>query len=163
MNADGAVRNAEVLLDQVLSFSKVSDKDDKKEISEEDVKTLLGIIDISLITKLIDLIFEKKSGKAVDFLNEIIEKGLDPSELAKAIVEYLRQALILKISPDLENPIFRNLTEEVKKELKEQSSKFKEPEIRKALKLFLEAQNKIKYSPIPQLPLELAILEIIGD
>lgn len=163
MNADGAVRNAEVLLDQVLSFSKISDKDDKKEISEEDVKTLLGIIDISLITKLIDLIFQKNAGKAVDFLNEIIEKGLDPSELAKAIVEYLRQAMILKISPDLENPIFRNLTEEVKKELKEQSLKFKEPEIRRALKSFLEAQNKIRYSPIPQLPLELAILEIIGD
>ncbi|MBU1045927.1 DNA polymerase III subunit gamma/tau [Patescibacteria group bacterium] len=163
MNADGAVRNAEVLLDQILSFSKVSDQDDKKEITEEDVKILLGVIDVGLIAKLIDLIFEKKSGAAVGFLNEIIEKGLDPLELAKAIVEYLRQILILKISPDLENPIFRNLTQEIKGELKKQALKFPKPEIRQALKAFLEAQNKIRYSPIPQLPLELAILEITGD
>ncbi|MBU3964704.1 DNA polymerase III subunit gamma/tau [Patescibacteria group bacterium] len=160
MNADGAARNAEVLLDQVLSFSKVADKDDKKEITAEDVKMLLGVIDVELIVKLVDLIFEKKSGEAVNFLNEIIEKGMDPLELAKAIVEYLRQTLILKISPDLESPIFLNLTQEIKEELKKQALKFQGPEIRKALKAFLEAQGKVRYSPIPQLPLELAILEI---
>ena len=163
MNADGAARNAEVLLDQVLSFSVMADKSDKKEIGEEDVRKLLGVIDVELVAKLIGLIFGKQSGEAIDFLNEIIEKGLDPAELAKAVAEYLRQIMILKISPDLENPVFQNLTQEAKEELKKQALKFQGPEIRKALKAFLEAQNKIRYSPIPQLSLELAILEITGD
>jgi DNA polymerase-3 subunit gamma/tau len=160
MNADGAMRNAEVLLDQCLSFSQTLDK---KSMIAEDIKGLLGVIDVSVVAKLTGLIFEKKKGEAVGFLNEIIERGADPSELVKAAVDYLRQALILKISPDLENPIFRNLTQEVQEQLKSQAKDLKENDVRRALRLFLEAQNKVKFSSIPQLPIELAILEIIGD
>jgi len=158
MNADGAMRNAEVLLDQVASFSP-----GVEETTKEEVQELLGIVDISLISKLLAFVFEKKPDKAVEFLNEIVDKGQDVNELAKAIVGYLRQLLILKISQDLENPIFRDFTEEIKKDLHAQAKKIEENQIRKSLKLFLEAQNKTKYSSIPQLPLELAILETIGD
>ncbi len=157
MNSDGAMRNAEVLLDQCLSFAQ---SPDKKTITTDDVKALLGVIDVGLIAKLIDLIFQRKGGPAVDFLNQLIEQGIDASELIKAIIEYLRQALILKISPDLENPVFCNLTDEVKEQLKTQSKNLKEKDIRSALGIFLNAQNKVGFSSIPQLPIELAILEI---
>jgi len=30
-----------------------------------------------------------------------------------------------------------------------------------AVKLFLDAENKMRYSPIPQLPLELAVIETL--
>jgi len=43
--------------------------------------------------------------------------------------------------------------------LKTQAAAFKEEDLRKILNLFLEAENKIRYSSIPQLPLELAIIE----
>ena len=159
MNADGAMRNAEVLLDQVVSFSKGS----QKEIKKEQVKELLGIIDISLVSEFLGYVFSKQADKAINFLDQILDKGQDVNELAKAVVGYLRQLLILKLSQDLESPIFKNLTQEVKKELKEHSQKVRENDIRKALRIFLDAQNKTKYSSIAQLPLELAILETIGD
>jgi hypothetical protein len=38
----------------------------------------------------------------------------------------------------------------------------KEEELRNILNLFLEAENKMKFSPIVQLPLELAIIEAVG-
>ena len=34
------------------------------------------------------------------------------------------------------------------------------PQLQKAATLFLEASNSIKYSPIPQLPIELAVVEL---
>jgi len=160
MNADGAMRNAEVLLDQCLSFGQTLKQ---KLIKKDDVKQLLGLVDISLVAGLINLIFQKKTRQAIEFLNEIVEKGMDPLEFAKALIDYLRQALILKISSNLESPIFYNLTKEAKEELKLQVSKLQENDIRRALKAFLEAENKIKHSSIPQLPIEIAILEIIGD
>jgi|AntAceMinimDraft_16_1070373.scaffolds.fasta_scaffold44337_2 DNA polymerase-3 subunit gamma/tau len=160
MNSEGAMRNAEVLLDQCLSFSQTTGN---KLITAEEIKDLLGVIDVSLVAKLIDLIFKKKSGPAINFLNQAIENGVDPLEFAKAIINYLRQALILTISPDLENPIFHNLTQEVKEQLKSQVKDLKANDIRRALRFFLDAQNKIKYASIPQLPIELAILETIGD
>ncbi len=157
-NAEGALRNAEVLLDQSLSFAKTLDK---QEIKSEDIKQLLGIIDSEIITNLLDSVFEKKPGQALELLGQSIEKGADPAEIAKGLVEYLRQALIFKINPETLDSAFINLTQEAKERLKEQTSKTQENDIRKALKSFLEAQNKIKYASIPQLPLELAILEII--
>jgi DNA polymerase III gamma/tau subunit len=58
-----------------------------------------------------------------------------------------------------ENPYLIGLTEEEIQKLKEQSQKIEEKNLEKILNLFLDAQNKVRFSPIPQLPLELAIIE----
>ena len=54
------------------------------------------------------------------------------------------------------------LTKEEFQKLQRQTARFKEEELRKIIHLFLEAENKMRYSPIPQLPLELAIVESCG-
>ena len=72
----------------------------------------------------------------------------------------MRQALILKIvGQDTQNPIITGLTKEEFQKLKNQAAGFKEGELQKIINLFLEAENKTRYSSIPQLPLELAIIE----
>ena len=160
MNSEGAMRNAEVLLDKCISFSKSSDK---KEISAEDIKEMLGIVDLNLVSEFIDLIFAKKAGESLKFLNQVIEKGIDPSEFLKTTINYLRQGLLLKISQNLEELVRQELTKEALEILEKQISELKENDLRRALKVFLSASDKIKYSSIPQLPIELAILELIED
>ena len=81
------------------------------------------------------------------------------------MINYLRKGLILKIMGEGENPglsegYLTGLTDEEIKVLKKQIDNFEEQDLRKILTTFLEAQNKMKYSSIPQLPLELAIIEI---
>ena len=102
--------------------------------------------------------FKKRTAEAINFLNEITEKGLDLQEFAKSLINYLRQVLILKMTGSL----ISGLTKEEFQKLEKQSTSFKEDELRSILNLFLEAETKIKYSSIPQLPLELAIVEICG-
>jgi DNA polymerase III gamma/tau subunit len=78
------------------------------------------------------------------------------------LINYLRQTLILKITGLQEtNPIITGLTKEEFQKMQKQTESFKEEELRKTINLFLEAENKMKYSSIPQLPLELAIIEAI--
>ena len=95
------------------------------------------------------------------------DQGLDLQEFAKALINYLRQAMILKtvgvgvVEPPGQNPIISGLTKEEFQKLQSQTENFTESEIFKILHLFLEAENKMKYSPILQLPLELAIIEIL--
>lgn len=160
INATGAFRDAESLLDQVLTFQTASGK----EIKTEDIKDLLGLVEIELVSQFTDFIVQKKASDAVAFLNDLIEKGMDLQEFAKSSINYLRQALILKISGvnDFKNPIITGLTKEEFQKLQTQAATFKEEELQKILNLFLEAENKMKYSPIPQLPLELAIIESCG-
>ena len=160
VNSGGSIRDAESLLDQVLTFSGATAE--KKEIKTENIKDLLGLVEINTISKLCDFLCQKKAPEAVNFLNEIADKGSDLQEFAKALINYLRQALILKISGgEVANPIITGLTKEELKLLQAQTLNFKEEELRRILNLFLEAENKMKYSSILQLPLELAIIEAI--
>jgi len=160
MNSEGAMRNAEVLLDKCFSFSRTLSKG---EIATEDIKEMLGIVDINLVAEFMDLFSKGDAGGAIKFLNQVVNKGVDPTEFLKAIIDYLRQSLLLKTSPKLEEIIKQELTQEALKTLKAQVSQFKENDLRRGLKLFLEASDKMRYSSIPQLPIELAILEAIDN
>jgi len=158
LNSGGSIRDGEGLLDQILTFAGTKD-----EIKAGDIKDLLGLVEIELVAKFCDFISEKKAAEAINFLNEIADRGSDLQEFAKILINYLRQALILKIvGSETANPIVTGLTKEELQKLEEQAAVFKETELRNILNLFLEAENKMKYSPITQLPLELAIIESCG-
>jgi len=159
--SSGSIRDAESLLDQVFTFSGGL----QREIKAEDIKNLLGLVEIELVSQFTDLISQKKAPEAVNFLNEISEKGLDLQEFSRALINYLRQGLILKLteSKESQNPIITGLTKEELQKLQKQIALFEEKELQKILNLFLAAFNKMKYSPIPQLPLELAIVEYASE
>jgi len=158
LNSGGAIRDGEGLLDQALTFAG-----SRGEIKAEDIKDLLGLVEVELVAKFCDFLCQKKASEAINFLNEVTDRGADLQEFAKILINYLRQALILKITGVEEgNPIITGLTKEEFQKLQNQAANFKEEEIRNILNLFLEAENKMRYSPIPQLPLELAIIEACG-
>jgi len=157
LNSGGAVRDAESLLDQVLAFGGNS------EIKTEDIKNLLGLADIAMVSQFVGYLIQKDSQSAVSYLGKILEEGYDPAEFAKTLVSYLRQAMILKISPTLRNPMIVGLTEEEQNNMKLQIKILSQKEIQKAVNLFMEAENKMKYSSIPSLPLEMAILDFIEE
>jgi len=161
LNSGGAVRDAESLLGQVLTFSSSSSSSSpSSEIKAENVKDLLGLIEVALVSQFCDFLYKKESSKALSYLNEISEKGSDLQEFARALINYLRQGLILKIAgTEAGNPMITGLTKEELLKLKEQTDNLKEEEIRHTINLFLEAETKMKYSSIQQLPLELAIIE----
>ncbi len=158
LNSGGAIRDAESLLDQALTFSGTVGREGL--IKAEDLKDLLGIADTNLISQFVDFLAEKKADKAIGFINEIFERGYDPQEFVRFLIRYLRQAILIKINPDLMNPIIVGLTKEEQEKLRVQAEKFERVELHRILNIFLGVESKMKYSSIPQLPLELAIVDI---
>ena len=104
-----------------------------------------------------NLILKKDKKQSIAFLNKTLEKGIDTKELNKAIINYLRQGLILKVSENGNN-LGLELTEQEIKNIKTQTSNIKQEQIMRMLDIFVDAHSKIRYSPILQLPIELAIL-----
>jgi len=158
LNSEGSVRDAEGFLDQTLTFSG---NQKEKEIKAEDIRGLLGIVEMNLVGQFVDFLVQKDSQKAINFLNETLEKGNDPREFAKTLINYLRLTLLLKIDPDFQNPLILGLTKEERERLDGQIKSFEEKDLKHLLDLFLEAETKMRYSSITQLPLELAIIEAI--
>jgi len=158
LNSEGSIRDAEGFLDQALTFSG---NQKQKEIKAEDIRDLLGMVEMNLIGQFVDFIAQKNSQKAIDFLNQTLEKGYDPREFVKTLINYLRHTLLLKIDSNFQNPLILGLTKEEKERLHGQIKNFEEKDLKHLLNLFLEAETKMKYSSITQLPLELAIIEAI--
>ena len=155
-NSEGSLRDAEGILEQVITFTETLRK---PVIETNDIKELLGIVDINLINQFCDLVFHKKTKEAIELLDKTIERGVNPQEFIKALTSYLRKMLLLKINPRLDL-VLDNLTGEEKKYIAKQADQIKENDLRKYLALLIEARNKMRYSSIPQLPIELATLEM---
>jgi len=153
--ASGSIRDAESLLDQAITFTG-------GDIKVKDIKDLLGIVDITLVSQFVNFLAKKETPQSLNFLNAISEQGTDLQEFLKSTINYLRQILISKINPELKNPLILGMTKEEEEKLRNLTSQFSEAELQNILKLFLDAENKMRFSPIPQLPLELAIIDAIG-
>lgn len=151
--AQGALRDAESLLDEVLSL-------EDKEIKKEEVEKILGIIGIEPIAKMIDFLIKKDKKGAIEYLGELEERGVDLQNFSQKFISYLNDLFLVKINPK----IFErssNFTKEEEEYLKKQEKNFTEDNLKELLKIFLDAQNKIKWADIPQLPLELAIVDAV--
>lgn len=153
--AEGSIRDAESILDQVINL-------ENKFIKKKEVEEILGVINIETIVKLIDILGEKNERKAMEYLNETFQKGFLPENFSKKIISYLRDLLLIKINPYIFTK-FPFFTEEEKENLKKQEKIFSEEELKKILKIFLETENQIKWSNFPQVILELAVLESIKE
>lgn len=152
LSANGSLRDAEGILTQIVNFS------DKDHIRLENVKSVLNLTDLNLTIDFTELLIKKDIPNAIKNLNEEIERGLNVEEFSKTLINYLRKLLILKIDEKLLDDVLIGETDEDKEKILKQSEAFKEEDLKKLLELLLDAEGKRKFSSIPQLPLELALV-----
>ena len=155
LNSRGSFRDAETLLDQCISFSGKNGS-----IKTQDLKELLGIVEVTQISQFVDFLLQKNAKDAISYLNTMVDSGVDLAEFAKTSVFYLRQALLLKINPSFLNLQNSGLSENEIKKINSQVANLSSKDIQKLLEIFIDAENKMKYNSIQQLPLELAIVNI---
>jgi len=153
--ASGSVRDAETLLDEVVSFSGKGRK-----IELETIQALLGTADKTTIFQFLNFLSNKQTKESIELINELIFKGVDLKELVKSVIQYLREALLLKINPESKSQLILTLTDEEKQKLQQLVQAMQEAELKKAIEYLMEAETKMKYATILQLPLELAIIDI---
>jgi DNA polymerase III subunit gamma/tau len=159
-SAQGSLRNAQSLLDACLTLA-LSHK--KPILKIEEVRGLLGLIEVEKVSELIDLILAKETGKAIIFLNNLSGQGISPIELGRAMVNYLRYVLLFQINPSFDSFEMMDLSSEEKEGMKKQGQGFTQQKLCSIIDLFLEAQRKTYDSSISLLPLELAVVRSIEE
>jgi len=160
LNSRGSFRDAESLLDECLSFSGGPAGGHPSLIKTEDIKELLGIVEVGEISKFVDFIVAKNTKDAITFLGSIIDNGVDLQEFTKTLVFYLRQELLLRIDPNFLNLQNSGLSNSELEKMKAQTAVLTQKDLQNTLEIFIDAENKIKYSAIAQLPLELAVISL---
>ncbi len=148
-NAGGALRDAVNLLDQVASLGS--------EITIASLQAILGLTDISAVYKLVDLLIDQKITEAIELINELLERGYDLVSFDKKLIEHLRHILILKVSGRAD---LIEVTAEQLEKIRRQATDLSSSQLLIMIKIFLQAEKKSSLASLPQLPLEIAVLEI---
>lgn len=156
LNARGSFRDAESLLDTCIHFTG----EDKK-ITVQEIKELLGVVEVRQVSEFVQLLLTSEAKEAIIFLNTLLEQGVDLQEFAKTLIFYLRQSLLVKLGSGLVTSESSGFSEEELVMMREQVAKVGERDIQKMLELFIQAENNMKYATIIQLPLELAVVEVV--
>ena len=153
--AEGGMRDAESLLDQIINVSG-------KEIESKEVSSILGVAPGKNFYKLVLAIHEKNLAGGFEIVTSLVYSGFDMSQFLKDLIGYLREILVLKIDPDYEKDLKEQLDEESANRLIELAKQLNPAEIGKIIAELLKAKSILKDSPLPQLPLELALVRLIA-
>ncbi|OGY22103.1 MAG: DNA polymerase III, subunit gamma and tau [Candidatus Woykebacteria bacterium GWB1_45_5] len=146
--AAGAFRDAEVLLEKVASVDSSA--------SLEKTREILGKKESSDLVGLLNLIEEGETKRALVWLNESLTEGGGVRILTESILEALRKIILIKV--DATN-LLEPITEEELAALRSLAAKISKPRLLKLTGLFNKAIDDLREATIPQLPLELAIVE----
>ncbi len=152
MSAEGGMRDAESLLGQIISL-------EDKNITVAEVEELLGTADRKMVAEIVSALIKKDSTAAISQINQLFENGFDLQVFNKALINYLRQLMLLKINPDLQKHFSFEVPEEQLKGMLTLAASAELSALLDAINFFLEAQGKIAASVLPQLPLEIAVIK----
>jgi DNA polymerase-3 subunit gamma/tau len=93
--ADGGMRDAQVLLDQILVLAT-----DRLEF--EQVRRFLGAVDTNSLENFVSLLYQRQTAPLLEFLHELVDSGQDLETFTRNLVEECRNLLLLKAAPGIE-------------------------------------------------------------
>lgn len=149
-SSDGALRDAEVALTKIRSMIPTGP------ISLMDVSNTLGLIPYTYHPQFLGYLASGDQSSAVALIHTIHDAGMDLEHFTKEFISYSRSVLLARINPTLSISIEGA-------EAHQEFSKFSaidNDKLIKIINIFTLARSQIKFSPIPQLPLELAVMQL---
>jgi len=149
--ADGALRDALGLLDQVIAFCG-------NDIRFDELQKTLNVVSTERLFELTKLIKDHDSAGGIRLIHEVLTEGYDIQELLIALTEHFRNMLL---SADKKNLFAIESSDEIKNRLSEMASWFSEEDMMRMLHIVHEAQFKIREAQQPRILLEITILKLI--
>lgn len=146
--ADGSFRDVLSLLDQVINYASGA-------VTEELVEQVLGLTGIKTTAGFLDMLIDRQTQAAVNFVSEILYAGQDLYQFEKDFLEYLRKILLIKVGATADF----GFTTDIEEILNKQAQELSLERLTKIIQIFQKAESEIKWATIQSLPLELAAVE----
>jgi len=150
--SDGCLRDAESLLGQILALGE-------SKITEKEASLVLPRSDWQKIIELLDFLIKKEAKEAIILTNNLVEEGIDLYNFTEDIIRALRLLLLTKLNADL-NLLAEELEEENAKKMRSLATHISALEISRMMEIFIKQKSLLRSTHIPQLPLEIAVVEI---
>jgi len=150
--ADGGVRDALSMLDQVLSFS--GDR-----VGLEDVQRMLGLVEEEKYLELFRIAADGDRAAVFPLVQELLDEGYDLAEFARGLGDALRLLLALRLDPEAPTP---ELPPDSRRAFAEAGDRFTVEQLLRMLAATaeFEASGRFRRSAQPRIQLEVLLLRL---
>jgi DNA polymerase-3 subunit gamma/tau len=161
-SAQGCMRDAVSLLDQMTSYGATASAEERQAISLEHVQQVLGSVASATVAAFVDALATKNVAAGLQLIHDLLLQGGSLNEFAAQVIEHLRGVMLVQMVGD--GALLEDLAPDTVQTMQSQAKDLSKPETLWAIRRFSEAMSELKGGFQPQLPLELALVEVIeGD
>ena len=150
--ATGSMRDALSVMDQLMSYGSPT-------ISLAQVQSLLGASESREVTALVVALIGGEISTALHAIGDVTAQGVDLRQFARDLVKHLRDLLLLKAGGDAD---LIDVGDDELAELQQQAQAAELGALVQWVRLFGTIDLQIRTSVIPQLPLEMAVVEALA-
>lgn len=148
---DGSMRDAQVILDQIASFTK-------EKVDASDVTKILGVVDDEILFALSGSIHDKDPKEALRIIDGLVNGGKDVMQAVLGLIEHFRNMSIAKVAKELDSLIDAG-SEKIER-YREEASKFT---IERMLYIIYTLSNAIDFmrkTDMARIPFEASMVKL---
>jgi DNA polymerase III subunit gamma/tau len=149
--ADGSMRDAQTLLDQVIAYAGSA-------IDDAAVHDVLDLIDRRVLVRIATACLEGDAAAALAACHEAGEAGLDAKRLSETLLQLLRDLVVARIAP--EQPELIEASDEEIAELRALAERSDATRLRRMFRALVKEQEDLAWAPQPFAVLELAVVRL---
>lgn len=149
--SDGCVRDAMSLLEQVLATGE-------QHVTKESVAMFLPTSDVNTTLAFLSAMIHKKVPEALQTIHSATSEGVRMEQFAHDTLELLRILMILQATGSYSGTGL-DLSDSAKQKIDELKSQIPHAEIIDLTDILLKRKAQIPTAPIPEMPMEIAVLE----
>jgi DNA polymerase-3 subunit gamma/tau len=127
-------------------------------VSVQSVLQLLGAVEEEALFRLCDLVVDRDTAGALNFVEELAEQGQDLGRLVTDLLEHLRHLMLVQHTGDVPDSL--PVTEETRERLRAQANQLPEAAVLRLCDLLAVAVEDLRQGGDPRLPLELALVKV---
>ena len=149
--ADGGLRDAESMLDQLVSFCG-------DPISEADVLKVFGFTSEQTVASFTEKILRGQTSEALALLDEQAAAGKEMMKLMCDLIAHLRDLLVFKVKPDA---LAEEAAPELQSSLGAEAGLIETDRLLELIEQFAAAEGRMKWAPNKKLHFEVAVIKAI--
>jgi DNA polymerase-3 subunit gamma/tau len=150
--AEGGLRDAESLFDQILAFEEGC-------ITLSSVTAILGLMPREIYFEIDQAGKEGQFIKAFEIAHRVFSEGKDLTFFIEGLIDHLRQILLVKLSGV--NSSFMTLTDSEKEKYAQAASLYSREQCLDLIEYLIEAQNQLRTTPFGKTSLETILLHVM--
>jgi len=148
--SDGCLRDAESLLGQILSL-------DLKKITAEEARIVLPAADLDKVLEFLKHLIDNEANEALKIIASLVDEGANLEQFAVDLIDALRAIMLFKIGRD--EKILDDFSDLAKEQIRKIAVALEQNRLVFMMESALKRRAEMKQAPVPQLPLELFVLE----